>query len=231
MSEARRNVASERGRRGLVPDTFQGLAVIGVALLPGALYTWGFERMVGNWGVSLSDRFLRFVGVSAVFQVLWAPISSALWRDFGAPGAAARGELPLWLWAVALAYVGIPLCAGSLIGAGTRQRKSWARLFTGPSPAPRAWDHFFASRPDGWVRIRLKDDTWLGGAYMQPDGEEIGSYAAGYPDPQDLYLGRVAEVDPESGEFLFDDHGNVRMTGSGILIQWDQVKYLEFDDA
>ncbi len=35
-----------------------------LALVPGALYVWGFERVVGNWGVRLSDRLLRFVGVS-----------------------------------------------------------------------------------------------------------------------------------------------------------------------
>jgi hypothetical protein len=33
-----------------VLDTFQSLAVFAVALLPGALYIWGFERVVGNWG-------------------------------------------------------------------------------------------------------------------------------------------------------------------------------------
>jgi hypothetical protein len=59
----------------------------------------------------------------------------------------------------------------------------------------------------------------------------LSSYAAGYPDVQDIYLARVAEVDPESGAFQFDDDGLVRMKGSGILIQWDNVEYLEFDDA
>lgn len=137
----------------------------------------------------------------------------------------------MWTWSAAILYVGVPFAAGSLIGTGTRNRRLWTRFFTGPSPAPRAWDHFFSSRPDGWIRLRLKDGTWLGGTYTQGDEGELSSYAAGYPDVQDIYLARVAEVDPESGAFQFDDEGLVRMKGSGILIQWDNVEYLEFDDA
>lgn len=209
-----------------MPDTFQALAVVAVALLPGALYTWGFERMVGNWGVSLSDRVLRFVGVSAFFQVLWAPVSVAVWRDLVVTGDAARGDLPGWTWLAAALYVGLPFSVGSLVGTGTKKRWDWAKLFTGLSPAPRAWDHLFSSEPDGWIRLRLKDGTWLGGAFTRGEAGELGSYAAGYPDPQDLYLARAVDVDPESGEFLFDGNDRVRMKGSGILIGWEQMEYL-----
>jgi len=41
----------------------------------------------------------------------------------------------------------------------------------------------------------------------------------------------VAEVDPDSGEFQFDDDDRVCMKGSGILVRRDQVKYLKFVDA
>jgi hypothetical protein len=34
-------------------ETFQAIAVTVLAVLPGALYTWSFEREVGNWGVGL----------------------------------------------------------------------------------------------------------------------------------------------------------------------------------
>ena len=49
-----------------MPDTFQALAVITIALLPGALYVWAFERQAGRWGIGFSDRALRFVGGSAL---------------------------------------------------------------------------------------------------------------------------------------------------------------------
>jgi hypothetical protein len=217
--------------RVFMPDTFQAVLVFLVALMPGALYTWAFERVAGAWGVSLSDRLLRFIGVSVGFQLLWAPELVLIWREFIHTGKAAAGDLPLWLWLVATAYVVIPFASGTLVGWGTRRRKQWAKMFTGPAPAPRAWDHLFSSEPDGWIRIRLKPGTWLGGAFSKGDGDELGSYAAGYPDPQDLYLAAAADVDPDSGEFQFDDDGLVRMRNSGILVQWDQVEYLEFNDA
>ena len=214
-----------------MPNTFQALAVLLIALLPGALYIWGFEQVVGNWGISLTDRLVRFVGVSAIIQVVWAPVMASVWRELFVSGDVARGELPLWAWPVAIVYVALPLILGTWVGRGTRHRARWSRMFTGPSPAPRAWDHLFASQPDGWIRLRLKEGTWLGGAYSQPEGDELGSYAAGYPDPQDLYLWRLAEVDPESGAFQFDETGQIRMTSGGILIRWDEVQYLEFIDA
>lgn len=41
-------------------STFQALAVALLALLPGATYTFAYERRVGGFGVSLSDRLVRF---------------------------------------------------------------------------------------------------------------------------------------------------------------------------
>jgi hypothetical protein len=43
-----------------VPGTLQALGVFLLALLPGAIYIWSFERVVGRWGIGLSDRVLRF---------------------------------------------------------------------------------------------------------------------------------------------------------------------------
>jgi hypothetical protein len=100
----------------------------------------------------------------------------------------------------------------------------------GPTRAPRAWDHLFGSRPDGWIRLRLRSGSWLAGAYAKrPDGSR--SYAAGYPEEQDLYLIEAMDVDPDTGEFRFGDHGYPVSRGSGILVRWSEVEYLEFIEA
>jgi hypothetical protein len=41
----------------------------------------------------------------------------------------------------------------------------------------------------------------------------------------------AAEVDPDIGEFEFDDKDQPVLRGSSILIRWDEVEYLEFIDA
>jgi hypothetical protein len=214
-----------------VPQTFQGIIVIAIAMLPGALYTWGFERIVGNWAAGVSDRLLRFIGVSAGFHVVWAPADLWIWSEFIRSGRLESGDASFTLWLAAMVYVAAPFLLGTAVGRATKRRKPWATLFTGPSPAPRAWDQLFSPGPDGWIRVRLRTGTWVGGAYSRHPSGGIGSYAAGYPDLQDLLLGDTAEVEPDSGAFLLDADGNPRMTGSAILIQWDQVEYLVFTDA
>ena len=132
-----------------MPDTFQALVVLIVALLPGALYTWSFERLVGAWGVGFADRVLRFVGVSAVFQAAIAPFTVWGWRTYILTGRLREGDLPLALWLLPLLYVAIPIALGDVVGRGTVQQRMWSRAFTGPSPAPRAWDYVFGLQPDG----------------------------------------------------------------------------------
>jgi Family of unknown function (DUF6338) len=198
-----------------------------LALVPGALYVWGFERVVGNWGVRLSDRLLRFVGVSVVFHALFAPLTYWIWANYVVRGDVAAGRpLPLALWLAVLGYVAIPTAAGAWIGIATRSEKEWAELFTGPDPAPRAWDHLFSMNPQGWMRLRLKSGTWIGGAFATTEDGRT-SYAAGYPEPQDLYLARAAEVDPDTGEFRFVGDAPV-VRDSGLLVRWSEVEYLEF---
>jgi Family of unknown function (DUF6338) len=212
-----------------MPTTFQGVVAIAIALLPGALYTWAFERMVGRWGIGLSDRLLRFVGASAIFQALVAPVTYWLWSTRWS-AVVDREHVPWWLWAVPVAYVALPLVAGTVIGVSTRSGVRWAKLFTGPDPAPRAWDYLFQGTRDGWIRLRLKSGVWLGGGYANST-EGLKSYSAGYPEAQDLFLATTVRVDPDTGEFLFDDDGNPDYMRGGILVRWEEVEYLEFIDA
>jgi hypothetical protein len=141
-----------------MPETFQALMVLVVALLPGALYVWAFERFAGAWGVRFSDRVLRFVEVSAVLHAVAAPLS-------------------YWLWA---AYIR----SGRLVEGDVHTRESATHK----------------------------------------------SYAAGYPEEQDLYLAESVDVDPETGTFDRAD-GKPVARGSGILIRWSEVEYLEFIEA
>jgi hypothetical protein len=69
----------------------------------------------------------------------------------------------------------------------------------------------------------------LAGAYADVGSRR--SYAAGYPEPQDLYLAAAIEVHPETGQFLLADDGEPRAGRGGLLVRWEEVEYLEFIDA
>ncbi len=213
-----------------MPSTFQALAVVILALLPGALYTWAFERQAGAWGINTSDRVLRFVGSSALLQVLAAPLTYQFYRLFVVTGWLRHGRpLPWWVWLCVAAFVGFPLTLGRIVGTATHNRTRWSRWFTGEHPAPRAWDNLFSTEDlTGWVRLRMKaQGTWILGAYGTAADGKMRSYAAGYPHPQDLYLVDTAEADPD-GQFVTDEAGNVVMRGIGVLVRWKEVEYLEF---
>jgi hypothetical protein len=96
-----------------MPDTLQALGVLVIALLPGALYVWAFERQVGRWGIGLSDRALRFIGGSAMFHAAAAPLSYGLWADHWDAVRSAR-PVSWWLWLVPMLYVALPWAGGAL---------------------------------------------------------------------------------------------------------------------
>ena len=156
-----------------------------IALLPGALFVWSFERWAGRFGIRLQDRVLRFVGGSAVFLSIFAAPLYWLYSNYW--DSAANGDaLPWGLAAVPILYTGLPLASGGLLGYGWKKGWNWARMIGGKGRAPRAWDHLFQSRPTGWIRCKMKSGTWVGGAFGVYGKRK--PFAAGYPEPPDIYL-------------------------------------------
>jgi hypothetical protein len=223
-----------------MPDTLEALGVVLLAVLPGALYVWSFERVVGRWGIGLSDRVLRFTAASTVFLALFAWPLYALRAEFfhhrtiGADGALvfvnriAEGDaLPWWLFILPLLYTAVPMAVGTSVGYAVRAPSGPWRMVglivAGRDPAPRAWDYLFSSRPGNPVRMKLKSDgTWLGGFYGR------GSYAAGYPEePQDLYLERTFAMNQDDGSFVRDEQGSPVEYGTGLLVRWDELLFME----
>ncbi len=201
-----------------MPATIEALAVVLVAVLPGALYVWAFERLAGRWGLGFSDRLFRFIGISALFHAATAPATYRIWHDYLRDG----DDLPLWLWPVALAYVLVPVATGTLLATGFREGWGWAKILTGRNPAPTAWDAiFFDPPPYGYVLAKLHSEEWVGGIWAP------GSYAGGYPEPADLFISLEAVVDQEQGDFVRYPSGEVVTHEYGILLRWAEIEYLE----
>lgn len=209
--------------------TLLSLVIIWMAVLPGALFIWAFEMLAGRWTTGIRGGLLRSVGYSAVFHIIFLPLTYHL-RVFYWDRIWEGRYVNPWVWAYISVYVIVPIVLGLFTGWSIRQANSikptshlWARLLIGTSPAPRAWDHLFGRRKlTGWVRLRTKSGLYIGGYY------EESSYVSGYPDPQDIFLGRIAEIDPDSGKIVRGSEGEPRLLSSGLLIRWDEVEYLEF---
>jgi hypothetical protein len=151
----------------IVPSTFEALAVVVLGLLPGALFTWAYERQVGSWGIARTDRLLRFIGGSIAFQVLAAPLTYWLYSKYWASSIIRHGgPLPLWLWGVLAGYALVPYLVGDQMGRSARRDGPINKVFAAPNPAPRAWDHVFTSNPRGWVRVKMTSGPWLGGLFL-----------------------------------------------------------------
>jgi hypothetical protein len=207
-----------------VPETVQALAIAVVAVLPGALGVWGYERRVGKWSIGSPDRVIRFVATSAGFHAALAPLTYWLWRHYVHSGRLGRHDtLPVSLWLALLLYLAVPYAVGRMAGWALTGdlHVGWLRV---SNPAPRSWDFFFATKPSGWMRIRLKSGRWIGGAYAS------GSYVGGYPEAPDLYLVATVERDQESGDFLLNEAG--RLVGRGTLfVNGTEIEYFEFVQA
>lgn len=176
----------------------------------------------------MADRTLRFLGITAAFQAVIAPLSYRIWEDYLRHGAEHRHDLPLWLWPVVLAYIGVPAVLGTVLGYHFNRGKKWAQVIVGPTAPPTAWDALFSGDPtDLFVLMKLKSGGWLGGQYVE------GSYVGGYPEPADIYLRRELMVDQEEGDFVRRTGPNDEFveTGSfGVLVRWAEVEYLEVSD-
>lgn len=213
-------------------STFQALAVALLALLPGASYTFAYERVVGGFGVSFSDRLVRFLAASALFAALFSGPGLLLYRHFIVSGRLGRGDVSAFLFElIIVAYVLLPSLVGSFVGYGQNRKWPWVTLLVGEAPEPRAWDYLWRPGVEGIVRMKLKSGSWLAGVFgTTASGKR--SYAAGYPEKEDLYVSLQVKVDPVTGAFEQDPDGRpVPVDGSsGLLLRWEEIEYLDFQE-
>ncbi|QFZ19580.1 DUF6338 family protein [Saccharothrix syringae] len=212
--------------------TFQGLLVALLALLPGASYTFAYERVAGSYGISFSDRLIRFLASSALLHAVFAAPEHLLYRYLVVEKRLQNGTVTWWLLeVVALTYVLLPTAVGSLVGWGHKTHKKWAVALVGDAPEPRAWDYLWRHAVQAIVLIRLKSGTWLAGYFGRtPDGRY--SYAAGHPEEGDLYLALAFVVDQATGELTLDrENKPTPVPGErGLLVRWAEIEYIDIKE-
>jgi hypothetical protein len=209
-------------------STFEAVAATLVVIIPGALYLWGYERMAGSWNQTSPDRIYRFVAGSAVFQLLFAPLSYWLWKNYFHSDRIAQAKpVPLSFWLTLSLYGIIPAAVGLAVGRFVRKKTFLGRAIRSSSAPPRAWDKVFSSQPQGLVRIKLKSGNWIAGVFAETASGD--AYASGYPAEQDIWLPETVVVDPTTGEYALDANRLPKFLTTGILVNWSEVEYLTID--
>ena len=123
------------------PTSIAALLILVAAVLPGAMYTWAFERQASGYGVTLADRVLRFIATSVLFHLVFGWPEYVPYRiAFSSGGHLAAGQFAA-AWAGALLVVGLPAAVGTIIGgqyATRTTRDGWQRIRRRLSPAAEA---------------------------------------------------------------------------------------------
>jgi hypothetical protein len=192
------------------PTTVIAVLLVVVAVLPGSMYIWGYERQASAFGVTFADRTLRFIAISLLFHLVLGWPEYLLYRVAANGPQFAAGQFAA-AWMAAVLLVVIPAAVGTFLGGlyttrNSREGWTWLRrglssereqrllrLALGRTPAPRAWDDLFSDRPTVYIRVRTIDGTWLAGLFADD------SYAGGYPHDADLLLEQAWHVNADDG--------------------------------
>jgi uncharacterized protein DUF6338 len=220
-----------------VPDSFEALSVLVIALVPGALFVYALERQTGAWGSKFSDRLLRFIVISLVFELIAIPVSYVLWRQytFPTPFFSKAQPFPWKLYHFTILYLAVPFVAGWFVGMGYDRRWPWVeRVFRQLVQAPRAWDALFSRRPVGYVRmlIKVEPPTWVAGAFVSRTPHDR-AWVGNFPEAPDIYCPIRLACHPETGEFIKDvdptsGRRMVRQMAGSLLVDGQSIAYLEF---
>lgn len=106
-------------------STYQALAVAIIAILPGATYSFAYERHAGAYGAHLGDRLVRFLVASGAFHALFGGLEFVIARRLEHSGFDA---LRWWqVEVIVVVYFTIPFVAGSVLGVSIHTHPDTAR--------------------------------------------------------------------------------------------------------
>lgn len=208
----------------MVPSTFQALAVILLAIVPGFIATnfWLHTKTWKGRGPDL-QTVLQSLAVSLLIQAIMAPVT-IVWLY---PVRNKLEQHPWWVagWAGLVVLI-VPCLGGILLGrladiifdpqtlstnGGVRRGLAW---FFRPSPPPTIWDWLFTSQvPSGsYIVVEFDNGRRIAGTF------EAGAVAMTSPEPQGLFLPREWSVD-SNGDLLQEvpGSGGVTLIGTSTV--------------
>jgi hypothetical protein len=196
-------------------DRLAGQLAAAIAfLIPGLNTTWMMERLAGRTTPAGTERLLKALSWSVLIYIVASPWLVGPVRRITATGLSRWDVLVLGL----LLFVAVPALL-AFLGAKLRTSvrvQGHLRKITNIHPAPTAWDFAFSPFRTGFVRAELKDGRVVGGRFAG------SSFAAAYPEPQDIFLEEAWRLGAD-GSFVEPVDGS-----QGLLIRRDRIDVVEF---
>lgn len=222
-------------------QTLQALAVLTLAVVPGAVGTFSYERHAGPLPGDISERTVRFLIGTALLFPLSALIAWPVWthvlhvKTTGGAGTVFRNRLetgegvPILWTALPVVYVVAPWLAGLLAGRirvailkrSAKRAKAWRTPVT-----LKAWDRVFLRPGPKLISVRLRDGHWVGGLFgPQSYASPLASSA------KELLLEVSYEVDVE-GKIVRDASGvPVEAGTASVMIQAADVDLMLVEET
>jgi hypothetical protein len=166
-------------------------------------------------------RILRAISVSAALDLIYmAVFAGVIIRAVTEPGNLQQFARQLALLALACTVVIPAVLAAMAHFCSAWRRRGFKRAFTNfwqHDTVPTAWDWFGNARSSGYIRVLTKENKWIGG-WAGPN-----SYISSHPEPRDIYIDRVYELD-KNGAF----RGAVSNGRASMWIRCDDVQLVQF---
>jgi hypothetical protein len=184
-------------------------------LMPGFIMTWVVGLFVPSRRMETSSTVLKLLSLSFLDFAVCFPLVA--WILFG---KYFQGDFVALTTAMATVGIIMPVILGLVIGVGGQRDwlgKALGRLKLNViHPLPVSWDYVFGGRTDDtYIKVTLIDGTVRAGKYGPL------SFAASYPDGNDLFLEALYEID-DGGTWT--EHPTVE----GIWIASGDIRCIEF---
>lgn len=196
-------------------DNFQIVFYTAVFIVPGYILYSTLESLVPRAKPDAANIVIKFLTATLIHYIIWSWLIYLMFNN----KLFITNKLIFFISAIFIVVLSPSLLG--LVIAKLNDKKIIISLlqimgYSPINPIPTAWDYKFSKMPaTSWVIISLVDGKVFYGKFS------TNSYASSEPTERDMYIEDVYLLD-ENGRWVRRERNN------GVLINGEQIKYIEF---